>query len=303
MKQHILLTLSAACLFSATPLAFANIPHPHTALELAKRYENVTNACPGNAPAYMCSGVMLRVLDGYSSQYNGWDPSPFSARSGATSFSYLRADIKSGHFASNRESGYIFYPEQQTPVGLLKPEAQCFFLHDADTYERETNGCGSHRVTFSQDSDTCEHYGIDTPMQWYKHYTRVNGFENRRRHECGFKMMTNNTPDNARHAFNLAVASYKFLRSQGVRGEEAAFQNEFRLKTWPKGVAAKLPIQAFFYIGNGSGRDSARKYQRDFFAQTHRFIPIVKIYMPHGGWKHVKFRYFAADQYIDPNAR
>lgn len=302
MKHRLLLPLSAACLLSTTPMALADSVGARTAFELTKRYENMTSACPGEAPAYMCSGVMLRVLGGYSAQYNGWDPSPFSARSGATSFSYLRTDIKSGHFALNYNSGYIFYPEQQTPEGMLKPEAQCFFLHDADTYERDDKGCGAHQETFSKDSDTCDHYDITTPEQWYQHYTRVNRFENRRRHECGFKMTVDNTPGGARDAFDLAVAAYKYLHTHGARGEEAAMQNEFRLLTWPKGAAAQLPIQAFFYTGNGSGRDNARKYQRDFFNQTHRFVPIVKVYMPRGAWKDVKFRFYSSDQYVRPNA-
>lgn len=300
MKRHALLISSTLWLMPFTPSVHADPPKIRIAQELTARYENTTNICKGSMPAYMCSGIMLRALDVHSRHYDGWEPSAFSEKSGATSFTFLRADLNPLHLALNKDNGFILFAEQRTPKGLLKPEARCFFIHDADTYERDDSGCGAHRLVFTQESDLCDNYNIASPEQWYTHYTRVKGFEQRRRHECGFRMMTRSTAENARKSFNLARGAYQMLQGHRPRGEEASFQNEFRLTTWPKHVADQLPIQAFFYLNASNGRGHAQKNQRDFFVQTHRFVPIVRITMPPTPQGTARFHFFMEDQYINP---
>ncbi|WP_051523763.1 hypothetical protein [Zymobacter palmae] len=267
---------------------------PRTANELTQRYYNTTSTCDSDAPAYMCSGVMLRVLGGYSDKYHAWDPSPFSVTSGATSFSYLRQDSKFGKLAFGYNSGLILYPQQQAPQGTIKVTAKCYFPIDSDTALRSDSGCAEHSA-YPDSSASCDQYGITTADAWYSHYTSVT--DSRRRHECGFYLDERVANAQARDNFYLALQSQQKLGSEGF-----STQNEFRLTTWAANIPGQLPIQAFFYLANSEGLNNAQMYQKDYFNSTGKFVPVVQLTLPASMDQNAKFRFIPADQAVDSDA-
>lgn len=269
---------------------------PRTANELTQRYYNLANTCEGGTPAYMCSGVMLRVLGGYSDKYHVWDPSPFSVTSGATSFSFLRQDSKFGKLAFGYNSGLILYPRQQAPEGSIEVSAKCYFPIDSDTALRSDSGCGEHSE-HKEVSDSCDHYNITDADSWYARYSSADASSIRRRQECGFYLDARVSNQQARANFNLALKAQQKLGSEGF-----GTQNEFRLTTWKAGIPEQLPIQAFFYLANTDGLNSARLYQQDYFNATHKFVPVVQLTLPAAMDQNAKFRFVPADQAVDSDA-
>lgn len=80
-----------------------------------KAYCGVTSA-----PAFLCSGVTLRVTR-QDNNYHVWDPSPTSVRTGGVHVSYLRADSNFSKMAwsdpKENSNGYILYPFLEQPAG------------------------------------------------------------------------------------------------------------------------------------------------------------------------------------------
>lgn len=270
-----------------------NTEEPRTANELTQRYYNTTMACDGNTPAYMCSGIMLRVLGGYSDKYHAWDPSPFSVSSGATSFSYLRQDTKFGKLAFGYNSGLILYPQLQAPKGTLQVTAKCYFPIDSDTALRSDSGCGEH-ADHLDTSDSCDHYDIGDADSWYAHYMDAGSVATRRRHQCGFYLDDRVDNQQARDNFVLALQAQQKLGKEGF-----ATQNEFRLTTWKAGIPSQLPIQAFFYLANTNGRTNAQMYQKDYFKSTQKFVPVIQLTLPTTMNQNAKFRFIPADQTVN----
>ena len=287
-------TLMAAQHAMASTSTSATTEKPRTAYELTQRYYSTASTCQGNAPAYMCSGIMLRVLSGYSDKYHVWDPSPFSVTSGATSFSFLRQDSKFGKLAFGYNSGMILYPRQQAPKGTIEVSAKCYFPIDSDTIQRSDSGCGEHSE-FPDTSASCDQYDIGDASSWYSHYTNVGSA--RRHHECGFYLDDRLSNEDARDNFNLALQAQKTLESEGF-----STQNEFRLTTWSANIPSQLPIQAFFYLANTTGLSSAQMYQKDYFTSTGKFVPVIQLTLPATMTQNAKFRFIPTDQAVDSNA-
>lgn len=257
------------------------------ALLMRSQYRTTVSECVGGTPAYVCSGIMLRALNGFSTQWHGWEPSPLADRDGTMSFSWLRRDTKFKGFAFGHESGYVLFPAQRHPAYLIDYTAHCYFPTDGATYERDDHGCGATTLLFPNDSRGCDQYGITTVDAWHQHYFAA---EDRQHHQCAF--MLNGDRDTARRTFQLALQA-------GASLGDTAFNdvNEFKLDAWPHGTNATLPVEAFFYEGGkDEGREHARNYQRDFYQQAHRFVPVIRLDMPTDSAHDVGFVYRAEDQ-------
>lgn len=257
------------------------------AMMMRMQYYSAANECTDGEPAYACSGIMLRALNGFSTNWHAWDPSPLADRDGTMSFSWLRRDTKFKGFAFDHDSGYVLFPARLHPSYQDDYTARCYFPTDGATYERDDHGCGATTQLFPNDSRSCDQYGITTVDAWRNHYFAV---DDRQHHQCAF--MLNGDRDTARHTFQLALQAGESLG-------DIAFNevNEFKLDAWPRGASATLPVEAFFYqSGRNHGLEHARNYQRDFYQQTHRFIPVVRIDMPTSSADDVGFIYRAKDQ-------
>ena len=257
------------------------------ALMMRAQYRNTTTACADGQPAYACSGIMLRALNGFSTSWHAWDPSPLADRDGTMSFSWLRRDTKFKGFAFGHDSGYVLFPARSHPSYLIDYSAHCYFPTDGATYERDDHGCGATTQLFPNDSRGCEQYGITSVDAWRQHYFAV---DDRQHHQCAF--MLNGDRDTARRTFQLALQA-------GASLGDIAFNDvtEFKLDVWPHGTNATLPVEAFFYqSGKDGGLEHARNYQRDFYQQAHRFVPVIRLDMPTSAASDVGFAYRAEDQ-------
>lgn len=266
-----------------------------TARYLSEDYANTAKDCGGSTmPAFLCSGVLFRGTDAYSSSYHSWDPSPASQTSGGVSFSYLRADAKFSKLAYSYDNGFIFYPYFYAPddAGVdTNIDIMCSFPIDAATENRGDKGCGADS-RYPNDSGPCQDQGIYTADQWYDHYVkggRDHGYQ------CGFTVADDST-------YNVADAFYQSILSMAtIASESINEQNELRLATWAQGKQDSLPIDAFFYIkGSASGLSSAQKNQQDFYNSTreHIWVPVIQMTLPANANSNAVFVYQTADQLI-----
>ena len=266
-------------------------PRRRTALELSRQYYDTRSQCDDGSPAYMCTGVMLRSNKNYSDQYHVWDPSPFSTKTGGTSFSWLRSDTRYSHLAFGYNSGFIFFPQQKADANAVKVDALCYFLLDASTASRDNHGCGAATAEFPDTSNTCDHYDIATAEKWLEHYQSEQN--DRQHHQCGFDL----TGDKATAAerFKVATTAHALLGDTGFNE-----LNEFRLATWESGKGSQLPLQAFFYLADTDGLSDAQHYQLDYYNQTQAFLPVIRITMPQTQSAQVQFNYVPSDQVLTP---
>ena len=257
---------------------------PQIAAYLTEAYHNKINMCRGNpsAPAFLCSGVMLRATQ-HSTQFHFWIPNPSST---GVSFSYLRADAKFGRLVFGYNNGFILYPYFFKPYGKIEPEILCFFPVDGGTSSRPDQGCGQSPTFVS--SRPCQSQGINTAAQYITHYNQQPG---KYGSLCGFNVR-DELNQGATTAFNEAI------KAQG-QGGTFAFntQNEFRLAKWGQNLGSTLPIEAVFYI-NDTGKAGAQYDQRDFKTQTGIWIPAIRITLPSTPAADVRFEFIAADQGI-----
>lgn len=262
---------------------------------LNEDYADIEKDCGGSStPAFLCSGLLVRATDDFSTSFHSWDPSPSSQTSGGVSFSYLRTDSKYKSLAYDYDNGFIFYPYFWAPddVGIdTDIDVMCAYPLDGWTIYRSDAGCGASQ-DYPQQSQPCQDQGITTASQWYAHYKEGNS---NHLYMCGFT-----TSDNS--SYDTADAFYQNILSMAKLGNESFNeQNELRLATWAQGKQDSLPIEAFFYIaGSSNGLDNARKTQQDFYNSTteHIWVPVIKLKMPTSASEDAVFKYSASDQLI-----
>ncbi|MCK7226322.1 HvnC protein [Enterobacter asburiae] len=261
---------------------------PEIATYLNEDYNSTPENCGTNSePAFLCSGVMIRAaLPGAG--YHIWDPSPSAQTTGGISFSYIRADDNSLEFVHNETSGFIFYPYFYAPDGKdTNINILCSFPLDADTVNRDNNGCGQHSGNYPK-SGACQSQGITTAQQWYANGTSMDG-------QCGFDVSDDST-------YNTADAFIQTIKARTLLNEnERVEQNEIRLKTWAENMQNTLPVEAFWYTaGDATGLANAQYNQEDFFYSTtnHLVVPVIMMTPPSSTSGKYIFTYRDEDQWI-----
>ncbi|UZE22383.1 Ig-like domain-containing protein [Pseudomonas sp. B21-056] len=242
-----------------------------TAINLTVRYHKKVFDCGPNSPAYLCSGVLFRGTKP-STSYYFWNPSPFSVTSGGVSFSYLREDSKYTKLLYGYDNGFIFRAYHDSGQAAVQPEILCSFPVDSWTFDRDDKGCGQHH-TYLGISRECQSQGIISATQWLTHFQSVASAQ-RPPHQCGF---------NVRAALGTAAvnAFYASLEARTLGNSDPVLgpiQNEVRVATWPQNAGRDLPIEALFYTPGGL--PGAQQYQRDFYAETNRWLPIIVLTLP-----------------------
>lgn len=317
MKPSIFITATVSVLFSCCTFAHdysqektlylkahklrsdVRVSGAQTASYLTEDYANTTYDCgESSEPAFLCSGVLFRGTDTYSTAFHSWDPSPDSQQSGGISFSYLRADSKYDKLAYDYNNGFIFFPYFYAPDGDgidTNIDIMCSFPQDGGTTTRDAHGCGASS-SYPKDSGPCQSQGIDSAEQWNAHYQE----NHNNLYQCGFTTDDDSTVD-------TADGFYQSIRSMTLMGS-ASFdqQNELRLATWAQGKQNSLPIEAFFYIsGNQDGLNSARNNQKDFSDNTTNkiWVPIIALTLPSTQSQNATFKYNSADQLIPEPAQ
>lgn len=265
-----------------------------TLADIRGRYSNVVEHCgTNNRPAFLCSGVILRVTK-KSDKYRVWDPSPISRERGGVAFSYLRADSKFQTFAWGFNNGYVFYPKFSTPANKLSINVVCMFPMDSWDWHRDVL-CGSVILEdnkYKNASRPCQSQGIVNSDQWVSHWNQsVSG--NPHLEQCGFDVASS-TPNGAVF-FNEALKA-----KQKINGFYE--WNELQLTTWPQGSASTLPLQAFFY-SDPAGLADAKSNQKEFYSDTGGIVvPIIKTNLPSSLSQDTTFDFNSSDQEITAGA-
>ena len=261
-----------------------------TLVAIRNQYANAAENCgTDNRPAFLCSGVTLRVTK-KSDRYRVWDPSPPSQQRGGVAFSYLRVDAKFQTFAWGYNNGYILYPKFLAPANKLSLGVVCSFPMDSWDWHRDAL-CG--RVTLEENkyyevSRPCQSQGIVNSDQWANHWNQsVSG--NPHLEQCGF--------DVASGTANGAVFFYESLKAkQKINGFYE--WNEMQVATWPQNSAGTLPLQAFFY-SDPAGLADARTNQKEFYTDTGGIVvPIINIRLPTSATQDVTFDFYPFDQEV-----
>jgi hypothetical protein len=282
----------SAILFFILALFSVQASAQHTGADLTKRYYDTSRDCGGpTKPAFLCSGVLLRGTQ-FSTAYHSWDPSPLSVQDGGISFSYLRTDAKLYTLAYGYTNGIIFYADFSAPPGKMDPDYLCAFPLDAATDNRTQNGCGIRNDGYAY-SKPCQDWKITTGQAWVVGYTN-GAFKGAGAYGCGFITGLHEQPLGGTAAGFGAVLDAIKLLGEGP----GSANNEIRAATWAPGSGKTLPIEAFFYIGNGV--QSARNDQQDLYNTDHVWVPVIKVTLPTTSSEEATFHYIAADQAIPP---
>ncbi|MBV6286102.1 DUF2599 domain-containing protein [Pseudomonas aegrilactucae] len=259
---------------------------------LTKRYYDTRDNCgTSNRPAFLCSGIIMRVVD--RAKVNPvWNTSRTSQKEGhkGVSFSYMRTDTKFAALAWHNNSGIIFFPKLSAPAGKSNPEVLCAFPVDAYGWHRTDGPC-------DKPENSCRGKGITTGAQWLAHF-RSPGAQHEK---CGFDVSKNAKDNNPAADFMAIRDAMKLL------GNDLFDQwNELVLYPWQQNTPETVPLEAFFY--SGQGVEEARKNQTDFYNQAGRVIPIVRITLPASfdrrdppgkvDKSEARFDFFAVDQAI-----
>lgn len=262
-----------------------------TAIDLTTRYRKKVIACDSARPAYLCSGIMLRGTVA-SESFFPWNPSPLSVNSGGVSFSFLREDAKYIRLSYGYANGFIFRPYLDSVRAAVQPDVLCSFPVDSWTLDRDEKGCGQY-PTFPGSSRECQSQGITTAAQWLAHYQSVPS-QQRPPHQCGF---------NVREVLGGAAASafHASLEARALGYDDtsiAPVQNELRLATWAQNIGGDLPVEALFYTSGGL--TGAQTDQRNFYLETHKWVPIIALTLPAAPTGDATFAYRSTDQAFFP---
>ncbi|MGY4490495.1 hypothetical protein [Pseudomonas sp. TE3610] len=292
------ITLSLACLLTMplSNLALADVG-TDTAKAMTAYYNDTRQAC-GEAPAFKCSGIMLRATKP-SDKYFTWDHSPGTLEKNAASFSYLRADARFDRLAESGRSGYTLFPEHHKPAGSLDYHTLCAFPTDGDSWKRSNGGCGDNQRTPEVKERLCDKAGIQTAEQWIDHYRaskdplvldRWEGNPDYRfASQCSFDVRD-------RHGAVAADRFYQSLRVMQLMNDRPFPWNEVMIQAWDQSKFPDLPIQSFFHIEGMGGLGDAQKVQKQWHDKTGKFIPVIGIRLPAGS-QPAQFTYRADHQH------
>ncbi|WLG98663.1 halovibrin HvnA [Pseudomonas beijingensis] len=255
------------------------------AAELTQRYNDIRDDCGSpSMPSFLCTGVMLRSTipgDGYFT----WNPSPYSRTSGGVAFSFLRKDAKFSGLVYGQNSGFIFYPVLTRPADTFQVEVLCAYPSDGATNNRDQAGCGAHPYALDR-SRRCQTIGVTTAEQW---------IANRQEYAwnlCGFDVSDDMN--------EMATSGFKeTIRAHNLGNFFAGTFDyiELVVATWPQhDNPTPVPLEAFFYTNDGLAR--AQRDQMDYFNQSGRGVPIIKLELPQNPSADAVFSYLMEDQRV-----
>ncbi|MEL1086687.1 hypothetical protein [Pseudomonas sp. OB66] len=253
------LTLSLL-LLSNTVVAAPDMTGPEIAQSLNRSYQKITRQCPGNKPAYYCSGIMLRGSQGAA---EFWKHSASATALGAEGMHYLRADLDTRTLPQNY--GAVF-SDQFTTIGDGKElNVLCVYPFDFPVQStRPDFGCGwtaaAKRV---QDVSSCAALGVTDSASWLAHFA---GEDSLPAAQCS---LSSNDP--AQFAASLTA-------HQALDDTWSAQPVLLKVKNWPEQAPAQLPLLALFHdVNQLDSLLGAQRDQRDYFKATDQWLPIVRM--------------------------
>ncbi|SFH27669.1 hypothetical protein [Pseudomonas sp. NFACC45] len=250
----VLLTL----LFISCPV-FA-ITGPEVAQLLNGRYKYTVTQCPGNNPAYFCSGVLVRASQG-TEQF--WKHASVSAQSGAESFTYLRSDL--GIRVMTQKNGGIFTDSFTAIAHGKSLEVLCAYPFELTlSGDRPDHGCGLSAVTnATQAPGSCAALGISDALGWLAHFQQQNQQPER---QCS---LSGDEPAQ----FKASLVAHQLIDTAW-----SARPNLLLVKNWDAQVPKQMPLHGLFYDTTQTGSLlGAQKDQRDYFIATGDWLPILRM--------------------------
>lgn len=281
----------------ATGNVHAAMTGPEVVNLLTNLYNQTLQNCNNSvtAPAFLCSGVTLRVTDKQPGEtHHVWNPSQTSVKNGGVSFSYLRVDANMGRLAWGKNNGFMLYPIFGAPVDKIDLDYLCSFPIDGWTWNR-TTPCG-HHASYPSQSQRCRSAGVTTAEQWKSVWD--SSPSNQHIRQCGFDVSEATGKP-------ASVPFYQSVRARGMLGVAGLNeQNEIVIKTWPQNLQNTLPLMAFFFIagGDNAGLAEARNNQKDFRDSTTAriWVPVIRLIPPSTMGGKASFQYVASDQLVLP---
>lgn len=238
-------------------------------------YYNDTRESCGEAPAFLCSGILLRTTRP-SPKYHTWNHSPNSREKGGVAFSYLRADAPVQALAEGASSGFTLTPRRHRASDSIPFRVLCAYPTDGDSWTRGAAGCGDNTQTEAIEQ-LCHEQNIHTAEAWIARYNATEGPAQQRYFaQCAFDVRAGRKEHAAR-------AFYESLRVMQLMPNRPFPWNELIVGAWDETQSGRLPIQSFFHVrGQPNGLQNAQFDQRDWHATTGKFVPIIEIALPRG---------------------
>ena len=148
---------------------------------------------------------------------------------------------------------------------------RCIYASNATTNSRQDK-CGKYGNV--DQSRPCAEQGIDNLQKWQANYQQMGAVK-----QCSLGV------DKAAFALSMQATN-------SVLSTNRSSWNEAILAIWSQNIPIQLPLEAIFYTEGGVA--GAQYVQRDYFQQTYRFLPILKLKMGLG--QASPFSYFFSDQ-------
>lgn len=246
--------LSASILAACTAERTSLVNTADVASKLNDRYLDTSAQCPNCLAIYHRNGVLVRVA-------NTLIASDGELERNAAAFTYLRVDtgIKKLYTPG---AGIILsaLPSSENPI-----KVRCSFPTNAATDWRP-DGCGETTRDLPgyerEWSRHCDEQGIQDGQSWLVHFNKVKPAYF---YMCAFRETA--------EQFSLSIEVRKLL-PESYRLD----WNEVVTTAWSVKDIKTVPFQAFFYNeANYSGREDAKKLQREFYTLTQTILPIVRI--------------------------
>lgn len=228
---------------------------------LNARYVKTVANCAGQ-PAFLCSGITLRVLYPFNPNLQPLDPTPTQIARNGASFSFIRADLGIKHLYQGGWAGFTV--DLQDPAGFVPLKARCVFPTNGSTDDRP-DSCGYAKpdMTPTLKSRSCAEQGIDTAQAWGAHF---NGLPDRR-YSCAF--------DVSAKGFELGMTSREFIPEDSERRTQ---WNELVIASWTQADVPRLPVEAMFYSQVDVPPFAfVQRHQCRIYFATGRRVPLLKL--------------------------
>ncbi|QXI40651.1 DUF2599 domain-containing protein [Pseudomonas xantholysinigenes] len=340
------LTLAIALLLGAPATHAVTVVAVDTPENTVKRinanYNAIRGDCkdPTGAPRgyYYCSGVTVRMVD--DGPFNPWDYSPYALKTGASSFSWIRADLSTNRLI--RPAGFILRtPEdaRRLKAPVMETGFMCIYSFDGFTGpERQWHGCGPFNAALPANHQarsattpanlnaalawgSCDSLEVNDAEQWRRRWsgtrpTLLNPMNRIQVQQCSWNAEQPSDWD----------AMIKVHQAPGTRFTDTFARkeliNEFLLRNDQTGTpksdgSARLPyIDAFVwdpnstYVANTRGDTSkakatvglkpAQAFQRKLYAQGYA-VPVLRMDFTRPPSE--RFSYVADDQVVPLGGR
>lgn len=241
--------------------------------QLNERFNSIPSFCI-DKPGYVCSGVLIHINDNLAGGATGIEISEQGIEHQSVSLSFLRRDL-------------IIYDKNYTPVWSLNDDysgiilsadaydagltIKCMYAFHANSQERADSGCSNINESNNEKVPVdCFDDSINTAKKIVDtYYTKPETFS-----------LACSWPYRSTTEFNEWLKIPTMVKMVSMKGIKA--NNEIIFKEWSGIDHSYFPLDAYFYIVNYKGNESASKQhaqtmQVEYFNTYGKFIPIVML--------------------------